>query len=377
MRISLDDTCAGFDILVVDDEPVNLEIVCNHLATSRCAVQTVTSGQQALDVIIKRKPNLVLLDVMMPGLDGYQTCKKIREHYSVFELPVIFLTARVQLKDLVDAFDAGGNDYLGKPFFKDELLARVQIQVELTIGRQRMAQLRHFANNISQYRSHEDMAKAAYETLLPDAIVEKSALFLDGAVQLNSHDDFNVLPALSTQTDELLVEQDGQVSQYLPLSEHYILAAKFPKSSSEDWLRNLVSQLQKSMEQVRRIVSDPEINLIQSVIKPRMADIFYISVEKNYCSVFIEQNNCLKEEVHRIPLRQLLLYLDKTEITQVSRSVVVNSNKISGFDKTTGAVILQGKEKIPVSKKYLYEMKKSHPTLFAKVAQPNQKPLNR
>ncbi|MCJ8269260.1 MAG: response regulator, partial [Psychrosphaera sp.] len=142
-----------FNIMVVDDEPLNLQIVLNHLAKSACNITPCQSGTEALALIEQQKPDLVLLDVMMPNLDGYQTCRQIRQHYSTYQLPVIFLTARNQLKDLVEAFDSGGNDYLSKPFFKDELLARVQVQIELSMQRKRISKLRHLANNISQYKS--------------------------------------------------------------------------------------------------------------------------------------------------------------------------------------------------------------------------------
>ncbi len=118
-------------ILIVDDEPVNLQVLSNHLSSEGYAVTPARSGQEALDFLAERTFDLVLLDVMMPRMSGYAVCRALRERHSLEDLPVIFLTAKNQVPDLVTGLAAGGNDYLVKPLSKDELLARVRIHLEL------------------------------------------------------------------------------------------------------------------------------------------------------------------------------------------------------------------------------------------------------
>ncbi len=119
-------------ILVVDDDPVNLEVVTAHLNTGNFHVITCHNGPMALKHIEKGEiPDLVLLDVMMPGMSGYEVCQKIRETYSASILPVIMLTAGNRIQNLLKGFESGANDYLTKPFLKDELLARLQTQLQL------------------------------------------------------------------------------------------------------------------------------------------------------------------------------------------------------------------------------------------------------
>jgi len=122
----------GYRILVVDDEPVNVQTLVNYLTLANYDVVTAATGQEALDYLAGGDAcDLVLLDVMMPRLSGFEVCQRIRETYSPAELPVVLLTAKNRVSDLVSGFSAGANDYLTKPFAGDELLARVNVHLEL------------------------------------------------------------------------------------------------------------------------------------------------------------------------------------------------------------------------------------------------------
>ena len=119
-------------ILVVDDDSMNRKILNNYLSLGGDRVSLVGSGEEALEFLARRQDvDLVLLDIMMPKMSGFETCRRLRHTYSARELPVIFLTARTQLDDMVMAFDIGANDYIAKPFFKEVLLARVNTHLQL------------------------------------------------------------------------------------------------------------------------------------------------------------------------------------------------------------------------------------------------------
>ncbi|MFT4929551.1 MAG: signal transduction histidine kinase [Phenylobacterium sp.] len=116
-----------FRILLVDDEPVNRQVLHNHLSLQNYQLVEATGGAQALLILKEDGPiDLILLDVMMPGVSGYEVCAKVRESYSANDLPVIFLTAKNQVADMVQSFAVGANDYLSKPVSKYELLTRVE-----------------------------------------------------------------------------------------------------------------------------------------------------------------------------------------------------------------------------------------------------------
>jgi two-component system KDP operon response regulator KdpE len=111
-------------ILVVDDEPAQLRLADQVLSSNGYEVLTANSGQEALRVVFERKPDLVLLDVMMPGLDGWQTCSCIRE---ITDIPVIMLTGKRNTEDdIVRGLESGADEYLTKPLGNRELLARVR-----------------------------------------------------------------------------------------------------------------------------------------------------------------------------------------------------------------------------------------------------------
>jgi two-component system, sensor histidine kinase ChiS len=120
---------SGAVVLAVDDEPVNLRILRNHLASRGYQVACAQDGQGILERIQREKPALVLLDVMMPGRDGFEVCREIRSRHSASELPVLFVTARNRMDDLLRGYSAGGNDYILKPFLREELLARVDLHL--------------------------------------------------------------------------------------------------------------------------------------------------------------------------------------------------------------------------------------------------------
>ncbi|MCF4099293.1 hybrid sensor histidine kinase/response regulator [Maritalea mediterranea] len=118
------------EILVVDDEPINLQVLRNVLLPQGFGVRTADNGATALEMIDKHRPNLVILDVMMPDLSGLEVGRRLRERFDRLELPIIMVTARSRTRDIIAGLEAGANDYVVKPFVKDELLARVDTLLE-------------------------------------------------------------------------------------------------------------------------------------------------------------------------------------------------------------------------------------------------------
>ncbi|MBD1944872.1 response regulator [Coleofasciculus sp. FACHB-712] len=120
-------------ILIVDDEPVNVQVLVNYLSEQNYSLTQAFNGIEALAAIAQGlRPDIILLDVMMPRMTGYEVCKKIREQYSLTELPILMLTAKNQVSDLVEGFKSGANDYLIKPISKNELLARINLHLQLS-----------------------------------------------------------------------------------------------------------------------------------------------------------------------------------------------------------------------------------------------------
>jgi len=122
---------AGTKILIVDDTPANLDVLRKTLELEGYHISMARSGEIALQIAPNFKPDLILLDVMMPGLDGYETCQQLKANADTKNIPVIFITAKNDVNDIVQGFDVGGVDYISKPFKQKEVLARVQTQIKL------------------------------------------------------------------------------------------------------------------------------------------------------------------------------------------------------------------------------------------------------
>jgi CheY-like chemotaxis protein len=123
------------NLLIIDDIPENIQVLGHALAKEHYSVSFATDGQQALDMIAENDFDLILLDIMMPHMDGYEVCRRLKNVPGKKEVPVIFLTARTETEDIVKGFQVGAVDYVTKPFNAPELLARVRTHIELTNAR--------------------------------------------------------------------------------------------------------------------------------------------------------------------------------------------------------------------------------------------------
>ncbi len=124
-------TAPAARILVVDDNPVNLGVLVDHLEKHSFEVLVALGGQEALDRVAYIEPDLILLDVMMPDIDGFETCRRLKAMAQGRDVPVIFMTALSNVDSKIMAFNAGGVDYVGKPFQVEELLARIRTHLSL------------------------------------------------------------------------------------------------------------------------------------------------------------------------------------------------------------------------------------------------------
>jgi len=129
-------------ILIVDDNSRNIQVVASILKQDGHSITIAMNGQNALECLRNTPIDLVLLDVTMPGMDGFEVCERIKADPHTQSIPVIFLTARSDLEDLVKGFEVGGIDYVCKPFRSVELLARVRTHVSLHKARHEIQHLR-------------------------------------------------------------------------------------------------------------------------------------------------------------------------------------------------------------------------------------------
>ncbi|OGV66450.1 MAG: hypothetical protein A2283_06945 [Lentisphaerae bacterium RIFOXYA12_FULL_48_11] len=138
-------------LLLVDDVSENLQLLAQHLKDDY-ELAFATDGEQAIAMATETSPNLILLDIMMPGIDGIETCRRLKKRPNTAAIPVIFLTAKTEVDDIVKGFEAGAVDYVNKPFRAPELRARVHAHVQL----HRLKGLLHVCAQCQKIRNEEN-----------------------------------------------------------------------------------------------------------------------------------------------------------------------------------------------------------------------------
>ena len=119
-------------VLVVDDSPEQIRFVSELLRPEGCKIYGALSCGDAFEILKKHQPNLILLDIVMPEMDGFTFCRKLKQEEQFKDIPVIFATAYHDVEYLTKGFEAGGCDYVVKPFIKEELLERVKVRIRLS-----------------------------------------------------------------------------------------------------------------------------------------------------------------------------------------------------------------------------------------------------
>ncbi|MDY6784820.1 MAG: ATP-binding protein [Cyanobacteriota bacterium] len=221
----------NINIFVVDDDPVNRQVLINHLTLQHYIIAQAENGYDALERINNGfKPDLILLDVMMPKKTGYEVCRAIRRRYSPAQLPIVLLTAKVQVNDLVEGFESGANDYLTKPISKNELLARIKSHVQL--AKINLAYNRFVPNEFLQFLDKESIV----DVELGDRIQKHmTVLFSDIrsfttiSERMSPKENFDFLNAYLSRVGPIVRNHQGFIDKYIGDA----IMALFPQTADD------------------------------------------------------------------------------------------------------------------------------------------------
>ncbi len=142
-------------ILLVDDTPTNLQVLVRFLAEMGYRALLAEDGTTAIEQAIHTNPDIILLDITMPGLDGFETCRRLKQLDPIKETPIIFMTARSDITDKLKGFNAGAVDYVTKPFQKEEVIARVNTQLTLLRQKRELQQMLEQRNRFMRMAAHD------------------------------------------------------------------------------------------------------------------------------------------------------------------------------------------------------------------------------
>lgn len=220
-----------FKVLIVDDEPINRQVLINNLSLYNYAITEASNGQEALAVMEGGFiPDLILLDLMMPHMNGYEVCQKIRERFPAYELPIVMLTAKNQVADIVEGFESGANDYLSKPIQKQEMLARIRTHISL--AKLTSAYGRFVPRNFLKFLGKESII----DVQIGDHVQQEMTVmfsdirsFTTLSEAMTPQENFHFINAYLSQVSPVIRQHRGFIDKYIGDA----IMALFPESASD------------------------------------------------------------------------------------------------------------------------------------------------
>ncbi len=381
-----------FRVLMVDDEPSNLQVLQNYLAGEPYTITTANNGQEALDVLKQKvKPDIILLDVMMPKMSGFEVCREVRKTLPPHQLPILFLTARNQVPSMLEGFSAGANDYLPKPFSREELLARIQFHLELSMNTRKLTSLRSFSNQIGVFKDKIQIAKTAFfhiRSLVPSSF---ACLISDNEIlekhvqagspledlrppleQLSAGENPMILESLDPETWQLEAEKSGSLLffQWDDIQFFLFRESKIRSFSTQDleYIKTFLNEIRIIRKNIHAVIFQTEPELLDKLIQIRihLNDIKYLTTAKPNTEVVFLDNN--RKLTLRLSLQNIEIFFEEETFIRVHRSYLVNPMHIKKIEKDnrvlSGYRIKMADGYIPIGKTYLNTIKKLLPGWF-------------
>lgn len=264
-------------ILAVDDNPKNIQVIGSILRDEGYSVGFAYDGKQALSILSEIQDfDLVLLDVNMPVMTGFETCWAMRKNENMKEIPVIFLTALNDSKDVVDGFEAGGQDYITKPFNSKEVLARVKTHIDLKRSKDQLKKVNQWLEEKVEERTRE-LQKAYSE--LEDVnqeleVLDKAKSDFLSIISHQINTPLNgIIGFIGILKDELVDSNVTEMLHYLELSANRL--HRFAKVSLKiTELRTKKQPLQKSEIRLSNLIESTKLNLSEQ-IKVKKANVVF------------------------------------------------------------------------------------------------------
>jgi len=277
-------------ILIVDDNPGNLSVLGNILGEKGRNLIFAKNGFAALEIVKKRNPDLILLDIMMPAMDGFEVCRQLKQDATLAEIPIIFLTAKTEKDDIIAGLELGAVDYVTKPFNQKELITRVNTHLELQAAKEELRE-----------------ALAAKE----EALATKDKLF-----SIIGHDLSDIFYGLQGFT-QLLMDEGTQPD--VKAREDNLQILKQAATDGYDLLMNLLNW---SRSQTGRLQANPTTLVLQ--------DSIHRNIELQH-----DKANGKKINILAVVNENISVFTDKNMLDTVLRNLISNAIK---FTPASGTV---------------------------------------
>ena len=253
------------DILIVDDTPINLCLLSRSLVKCNYKVRTVTSGRMALHVVNTTPPDLILLDVCMPEMDGYDVCQELKANPQTATTPIIFLSGLDDAKHKVKAFEAGGVDYISKPFHKKEVIARIENQLTIIKLYKQQIDQNENLKEVNRRLKHEIDERKKVE-------IERDILFKQLHAENNAKDEFIATVSHELRTPLTTIRLTIEMLEKTKNEENKKRYLKILREESDreiELVEELLSFQELESEHIRATISDVYLqSLLPELIEP-------------------------------------------------------------------------------------------------------------
>lgn len=264
---------SGRKILVVDDDRLNIRILGGILKGENYVVSEADSAEKALDLYAKFEPHLVLLDVMLPGIDGFEACRRLKKTYGDKAAPVIFITAKTQSDDIVTGLEAGGVDYLPKPFKPKEVVARIRTHLHNQLLRE---QAQTLVDQLSRANAAKNrfLGMAAHDLRNPLASIRGLSEFLrEGAVGPLTPDQVELVDTIHSASQSML-DMVNELLDVATIESGELKVAFEPHNLVDVIARSVALTNMEAAKKQTRVVFEPHTtSVLLSIDAPKMKQV--------------------------------------------------------------------------------------------------------
>lgn len=292
-------------ILVVDDQPTNLKVISGVL-NNKYALSVANSGERALKILETLQPGLILLDIMMPGMDGFQVCRALKQNEKTRDIPVIFLSAKTETDDIIKGFEIGAVDYIFKPFNPREIKVRIQNHLNLSNAKRKIAEQNA---ELEKFKSELEITNGELHKL----VAEKDKFFSIIAHDLKT--PFNGLLGLL----QILTEENHKMSE---TSKNEMIESLY--QSTKNVYSLIENLLEWSQTQRKRVSFNPKpvnvhqiVALVNNLLNAKL-NLKNIILENNInTSLVIDADEMMLSTIFRNLISNALKYTQRNGIIKV------------------------------------------------------------
>ena len=302
-------------ILVVDDQPQNIRLIGTFLR-KYYNLLIAENGPKAIDTAISKQPDLILLDIMMPDMSGFEVCEVLKKNEITKEIPIIFLTAKTETDDILKAFEIGGVDYVTKPFNAMELMARIRAHIELKNSKEIIK------DQFEQLKQKNEQLKKTYEDL------EHQAQHLNKLyMQLIKNETF------LRNTNEELKKLNEMKDRFFSIVSHDLRSPFAGILTITDIIKNHANTFSK----------EELISMLQSLNETAQQTYKFIEdlLEWSRSQMGRIQMNIVEEDLHTIVTGTILTLKQQAEIKNIEIDSRIQSGTFAMFDKNMMATIVR------------------------------------